>query len=77
MKPVIASALCGLAAYFSYATTVTRLGNTVSLIAAIGVAALVYFVSLGIMKWYRGEDVRLLPMGEKIEKILAKIGWIV
>ncbi len=77
VKPVIASALCGLAAYFSYATTVTRLGNTVSLIAAIGVAALVYFVSLGIMKWYRGEDVRLLPMGEKIEKILAKIGWIV
>ncbi len=77
VKPVIAAALCGVGAYFTYGPVASRMGNAIGLGASICVAALIYFVSLGIMKWYRGEDVRLLPMGEKIEKILAKIGWIV
>lgn len=76
VRPVIASALCGVAAYFVYGLFITKTGNMISLAAAIGVAAVVYFAMLGLTKWYRAEDVRLLPAGEKFEKILEKIGWI-
>ena len=87
VKPLIASVLCGGAAYGSYkllSSVMTfgdmsgRLnGNSLACIISIGVAVVVYAISVLLLKTLVKNDILLLPKGEKIAEILEKYKLIV
>lgn len=85
-KPFICAALCGLTAFTSNALlnklfpadtseSILNMG-TISMIIAIGLAVIVYVISLLLFKAVAREDVSALPKGEKIAKALEKYGLL-
>lgn len=82
IKPLISSVLCFLAASFTYkglssvltfGNADSRLnGNSLSCLAAIAVAVLVYAISVLLTKTLVKDDILMLPKGEKLVKILEK-----
>ncbi|MDO4565996.1 MAG: polysaccharide biosynthesis protein, partial [Oscillospiraceae bacterium] len=79
-KPLFSGLLCGVFARLSYSGLELLLGDRMSgtlaklvTVAAIGVGALVYLVALGATGALVRADVRSLPGGAKIEKVLEKI----
>ncbi len=87
VKPLIASVLCGGAAFGSYkllSSVMTfgdmsgRLnGNSLACIISIGVAVVVYAIAVLLLKTLVKNDILLLPKGEKIAEILEKYKLIV
>ena len=79
IKPLIASVLCGAGAFGAYKliTSVLGLGNALGCIGAIGVAVVVYVISVLLLKTLVKNDILMLPKGEKIAKILEKYKLIV
>lgn len=86
VKPLICAALCGLAAFLSYAlfNKVLSFGSpdsimnskTLSTFIAIGIAGVVYLISLLLVKGIAKDDIIMLPKGEKIAKTLEKYGFL-
>lgn len=85
-KPFICAALCGLTAFTSNALlnkifpadtseSILNMG-TVSMVVAVGLAVIVYVISLLLFKAVAREDVSALPKGEKIAKALEKYGLL-
>ena len=82
VKPLIAAVLCGGAAYGSYAVLCNVLtfgdmssrlnGQSLACLVSIGVAVLVYAISVLLMKTLVKDDILMLPKGEKLAKILEK-----
>jgi len=69
VKPAVSAVLCGIAA-----ALVSTLGNTkIITVAAIGVAGVVYLLSLILLNTFEKEDVLALPKGEKLLKICLKL----
>lgn len=75
-KPLAAGVGCAVSAYFVHAFLSAHMSDTVATLAAIIVAALVYFVLLFVFRGVSGEDVKLLPKGEKIYRLLVKIKYV-
>lgn len=86
VKPFICAALCGITAYaangllttiFPYdpSQSIVNMG-TISAVISIGLAAIVYAISLLLIKGLAKEDVIVLPKGEKIAKTLEKYGLL-
>lgn len=86
VKPFICSALCGITAYAANglltklfpsdaSESLLNMG-TVSAVIAIGLAVVVYAISLLLIKGIAKEDISVLPKGEKIAKILEKYGLL-
>lgn len=76
LKPLIAGGLCALAAFLAYNLVSLILPGKVATLAAIIVACVVYVIALLCLRVIQRSDVRMLPKGQKIEKILEKHGWI-
>ena len=86
IKPLLCSALCGVTAFASYGLLsrifpVTNSGSilnmgTVSTVIAVGLAVVVYVISLLLVKGVAREDISVLPKGEKIAKTLEKYGLL-
>jgi hypothetical protein len=74
--PVAASALMGLTAWGVYGLCQRalmhyhRIGTLVAMCAAIGAAVIVYLVAAILFKAITREDMKLIPGGEKIARIL-------
>lgn len=86
IKPFFCSVLCGLAAWSShgllsliidFGDASSRLnGNTVCTVLAIGIAVVVYGLSLLFTRAIAKTDLNMIPGGEKISKTLEKYGFI-
>ncbi len=86
IKPLICAALCGVTAFAANglltkifpADTSESLFNmgTVSAVIAIGLAVVVYAISLLLIKGIAKEDISVLPKGEKVAKMLEKYGLL-
>jgi len=76
IKPLICSAVMGAAAYGSYSLfekltgELGRLGTAVIMTASIIIAIIVYLIAIIVTKTLTYEDVKLLPKGEKLAKLL-------
>ncbi len=71
VKPMIATALMAVAAYFTYELAWTALSSTaLSTIAAVCVAGVVYLALVYAMKIITWEDCQLLPKSQLIARIL-------
>lgn len=86
LKPLICAALCGVTAYAANGLLTTIFPSdpsqsilnmgTVSAVISIGLAVVVYAISLLLIKGIAREDVIVLPKGEKIAKTLEKYGLL-
>ena len=73
VKPFIGAIGCGVTAYFCYRLFNGFVGPSLSCIAAIIAAAVVYLVILLIIKTFSVEDIEMLPKSKKIAKTLEKL----
>ncbi len=86
VKPLICASLCGLTAFTANAllNRIFPAGNTDSILnmgtfamlISVGLAVIVYVISLLLLKGIAKEDVAVLPRGEKIAKTLEKYGLL-
>ncbi|MBQ2848695.1 MAG: polysaccharide biosynthesis protein [Clostridia bacterium] len=86
VKPAICAVLCGITAYAANGLLTTLFPSdpsqsilnmgTISAIISIGLAVVVYAISLLLIKGIAREDVINLPKGEKIAKTLEKYGLL-
>lgn len=87
VKPLISAVLCGGAAYGSYAVLSSVMtfgdmssrlnGQSLACIISIGIAVVVYAISVLLMKTLVKDDILMLPKGEKLAEILEKYKLIV
>lgn len=86
VKPFICAMLCGITAYAANGLLTTIFPSdpsesilnmgTISAVISIGLAVVVYAISLLLIKGIAREDVIVLPKGEKIAKMLEKYGLL-
>ncbi len=70
LKPLLASALMGAAAWASYGLMAPRLGNSLSTLIAICVGVVVYAALILALRALSPDDLSLMPKGDKIAKFL-------
>lgn len=77
IKPALCAAACGLAAWLGYRACTGWIGEgKLSTALCIILAGVVYVICLGFSKTFSKNDIFMLPKGEKLAKILAKLHWI-
>lgn len=76
IKPLISVICMGITAFgvYSLAMMITH-NNLISLVLAIGIAAIVYFVLIFAQKTLSEDEVKELPSGVRILAILKKLGF--
>lgn len=72
-KPLAAGALCAVSAYFTNSLLAAYIPRKIAVLAAIAVAGVVYVVLLFLLRGISSDDIKLLPKGEKIYRILKRI----
>ncbi len=72
VKPLLASLLCGAAAYFSEILFDIVLMQSIATILSVIVAIIVYIISLLLLRAIKREDILQMPKGNKIVKVLEK-----
>ncbi len=79
IRPAVSAAVMGAAAWAVYGLASRLLGGgealgripmAVAMVAAIGVAVIVYLVLIIVLRAITAEDMRLIPKGEKLAKLL-------
>lgn len=76
VKPLVASLICGAAAFATYSLFATHISNSISTVIALLVAAIIYVVAIVFLHAIDKEDIISLPNGEKIAKVLEIVGII-
>ena len=76
IKPLIASVICGVSAYFSEILFDFFMVQSLATICSILTAVIVYVLTLFLIKGIKREDILQMPKGNKIVKILEKRGLI-
>lgn len=73
VKPIIATGIMGIMAYYTYQFVNAYVGDSLTTVIAIGVAILVYFLLILALNILEKDDYHMLPYGDKLYKLLAKI----
>lgn len=76
IKPLLAGVSCAVAAYASQGLLSHVISPKIATIFAILIAVIVYIIALFVFCAVTASDIRMLPKGEKIAKILEKRHWI-
>lgn len=76
VKPLGAALCCAAAAYFSHMFLEGVMNGKLATIAAIGIAVVVYLLALLILRTFTANEIKFLPKGEKIAKVLEKLHLI-
>ena len=72
VKPLGSAVVCAASAYFSHILFDSLIGGKVATIFSIAVAVVIYALTLLILRTFTASEVKILPKGEKIAKILEK-----
>ncbi len=72
-KPLLAGASCAVVAFFSFNFISGFISDKIAVVGAIVLAALVYMVVIFLVRGISGDDIKLLPKGATIYKILSKL----
>lgn len=73
LLPLFCGTLCGIGAKFSYYVFNILFSDRLSTVLAIGVAVIIYGLSILLTKGITKKDFLMVPKGEKIAKVLEKI----
>ena len=74
LKPALSALVMSIAVWVAYSLVSRIAGNTVSTVISVAFGVIVYAVALFIFKTFTKEDILELPMGERIAKLLSKVG---
>lgn len=75
-KPVLSAVIMGISAVLIYKVSMMIFSsNVISLALSIGIAAIVYFLFIFILKTLSEDEVKELPSGVRILSILKKLGF--
>ncbi len=72
-KPLLSGAACAVSAYFTFALLSSFISDKIAVFGAIIIAAAVYAVVIFLVRGISGDDVKLLPKGATIYRILNKL----
>ena len=72
IKPLIGSVFSSITAFFANMLFVNIVPGRVSTILSIACAVVVYLIALLIMRTFTATEIKFLPKGEKIAKVLEK-----
>ncbi|MBR2715272.1 MAG: polysaccharide biosynthesis protein [Ruminococcus sp.] len=73
LKPLLGSIICGAAAYVVYYAIESFISGALATLISIGVAAVVYVVSLLLLHTFTENEIKMLPKGKNVVTILAKL----
>ena len=73
LLPIFCGALCGIGAKVSYYLFDILLSEKLATVGAIGVAVVIYGLSILLTKGITKKDFLMIPKGEKIAKVLEKM----
>ncbi|MBO7217267.1 MAG: polysaccharide biosynthesis C-terminal domain-containing protein, partial [Clostridia bacterium] len=76
LKPALSALVMSGAVWGAYTLLSKFTGNTVSTVLSVFVGVIVYAAALFVFKTFKKEDVLEFPKGEKIAKLLGKVGLI-
>lgn len=74
IKPIIATLMMTVCLLYSYSILNNLIGGRIATILALGVAVVIYVLSILILKVLNKEDIYMLPAGEKMYSILERLG---
>ena len=60
----------GAVSYFIYAYSISKIGERLALIVALGGAVITYGVLLIILKVFSKEEIAIIPYGKKLYKVI-------
>ena len=77
IKPLFASIIMGIICYFSnkFLYMISE-NNSISTLISIIIGIFIYLIALALIKGFKREDLKLIPMGNKIIKVLDKFNLI-
>ncbi len=75
-KPLLAGAACAAVAFFSYSFIQGFISSKIAVFFAIILAGITYMVLLFLVRGISGDEIKLLPKGEKIYRILRKFKFV-
>ena len=73
LKPVLATIIMAICSYFIYQILSGIIAEKLATILAIVFAVVIYGLSIVVLKVFTKEEVQMMPAGDKIYKILAKL----
>lgn len=74
LKPVLATLIMGICTYFTYLNLLVIISAKLATIIAIIVAVIIYILAILLLRIFSKEEIEMLPYGEKINKVIFKIG---
>ncbi len=76
LSPLVSSVISAVSAAYACARLAAYLGGTLACLASIALAAVIYFLLIIITRYLTGEELLMLPKGEKILEIFEKFGLL-
>ncbi len=73
IKPILATTIMGICSYFIYLTLKGIIIERLATIIAIIIAVIIYIISVIALKIFTKEEIKMMPAGDKIVRILEKI----
>lgn len=73
IKPLLASIIMGIISYGLYINIINIIGNKLATIISLIVAVITYGLSIATLKILTKEEILMLPLGNKIYKLLNKL----
>lgn len=73
IKPILATTIMGIYSYFIYSTLSGIIVERLATIIAIVVAVIIYILAVIILKIFTKEELKMMPLGDKITTFLEKI----
>ena len=73
-KPAVATAIMGICSYFTYCNINGIISERLATIVAIIMAVIIYAISVIVLKVFSKQELSMIPYGNKLCKVLEKIG---
>ena len=73
VKPILATTIMSIISYFIYFVLSGIIVERLATIIAITLAVIIYVICIAILRIFTKEEIKMLPSGEKILKILEKL----
>lgn len=73
-KPIIATLIMSVCSYAIYLVINSIIPGKIATILAIGMAVIIYALAVVTLKIFTKEEIHMIPYGQKIYKVLEKIG---
>lgn len=73
IKPVIAVVIMGICSYFSYITLCGIIATKLATIIAMLIAVIIYALAIIALKVFSKSEIKMMPAGEKILKVLERL----